>query len=124
MHAARVRATHKNFKNCEEMEMSAYHRSRPEVQYKVVLLGDYGVGKTSLFRRLRGDTFEGSTSSTVATGVEKCTRTFRMANGKSVMVSDSLLLLYRAILEDLPVLPQRHCGSSDCPIANLILPLR
>lgn len=79
------------------MEMSAYHRPRPEVLYKVVLLGDYGVGKTSLFRRLRDGSFADGTTpwTTDATcaGLDKCTKTFRTVDGKSVMVSDSLLLL-------------------------------
>ena len=79
-------------------EMAAYrHRSiEGEDLYKVVLLGDYGVGKTSLFRRLRDGSFaEGLSTSLSSVGMDKCTRSFQMDNGTSVKVS--LLLLDQLI---------------------------
>ena len=40
-------------------------------EYKIILLGEPGVGKTSCFYRIRDDVFIGSSSvSTVGTGVE------------------------------------------------------
>jgi len=40
--------------------------------YKVVLLGELGVGKTSLFRRLKDNTFDKSQPAT--SGIDSCTK--------------------------------------------------
>ena len=44
--------------------------------YKVVLLGELGVGKSSIFRRLRDDTFDERQPAT--TGIDSCTALFRV----------------------------------------------
>ena len=42
-------------------------------EYKIILLGEPGVGKTNYFFRLRDDIFVGSSVSTVSQGVEHMT---------------------------------------------------
>lgn len=54
--------------------------------YKVVLLGELGVGKTSLFRRLKDNTFD--EYQTATTGIDSCTKVVKV-NGETVMVSGS-----------------------------------
>lgn len=51
--------------------------------YKVVLLGELGVGKTSLFRRLKDNTFDEYQTST--TGIDSCTKLVKV-DGQTVMV--------------------------------------
>ena len=52
--------------------------------YKVVLLGELGVGKTSLFRRLKENTFD--EYQTATTGIDSCTKVVKV-DGETVMVS-------------------------------------
>lgn len=52
--------------------------------YKVVLLGELGVGKTSLFRRLKDNTFD--EYQTATTGIDSCTKVIKL-DGETVMVS-------------------------------------
>jgi len=52
--------------------------------YKVILLGESGVGKTSLFRRLKDDTFDENQA--VSTGIDSCTKVMKV-NHEAVMVS-------------------------------------
>lgn len=52
--------------------------------YKVVLLGELGVGKTSLFRRLKDNTFD--EYQTATTGIDSCTKVVKV-DGETVMVS-------------------------------------
>lgn len=52
--------------------------------YKVVLLGELGVGKTSLFRRLKDNVFDEFSTSTA--GIDSCTKEFKV-DGESVTVS-------------------------------------
>ena len=52
--------------------------------YKVVLLGELGVGKTSLFRRLKDNSYD--EKQTATTGIDSCTKIVKV-NGESVMVS-------------------------------------
>ena len=49
--------------------MAAFHTA----EYKIILLGEPGVGKTNYFFRLRDDVFVGSSVSTVSQGVEHMT---------------------------------------------------
>ena len=65
------------------------------VHYKVILLGDYGVGKTSLFARIKaGDQHDPSesslstsrSSSTQSDTIDHCVRTFVLESGKKVQV--------------------------------------
>lgn len=42
-------------------------------EYKIILLGEPGVGKTNYFFRLRDGTFAGNTVSTISQGVEHMT---------------------------------------------------
>lgn len=53
--------------------------------YKVVLLGELGVGKTSLFKRLKDNTFD--EYQTATTGIDSCTKVMKVDN-EQVMVSD------------------------------------
>jgi len=53
--------------------------------YKVVLLGELGVGKTSLFKRLKDNTFD--EYQTATTGIDSCTKVMKVEN-EQVMVSD------------------------------------
>lgn len=53
--------------------------------YKVVLLGELGVGKTSLFRRLKDNTFD--EYQTATTGIDSCTKIVKV-DGETVMVSN------------------------------------
>jgi GTPase SAR1 family protein len=39
-------------------------------EYKIILLGEPGVGKTNFFFRLRDGVFVGTTATTVSTGIE------------------------------------------------------
>lgn len=52
--------------------------------YKVVLLGELGVGKSSIFRRLRDDTFDERQPAT--TGIDSCTALFKVEN-ENVMLT-------------------------------------
>ena len=52
--------------------------------YKVVLLGELSVGKTSLFRRLKDNTFD--EYQTATTGIDSCTKVVKV-DGETVMVS-------------------------------------
>jgi len=53
--------------------------------YKVVLLGELGVGKTSLFRRLKDNTFDKSQPAT--SGIDSCTKVMEV-DGETIMVGD------------------------------------
>eukprot|EP00117_Sycon_ciliatum_P010997 scpid71683/ scgid12651/ Ras-related protein Rab-18-B len=52
--------------------------------YKIVLLGELGVGKTSIFRRLKDDEFDETVTTT--TGIDSCTRPVTI-NGQTVTLS-------------------------------------
>lgn len=52
--------------------------------YKVVLLGELGVGKTSLFRRVKDNTFD--EYQTATTGIDSCTKVVKISDDQSVMV--------------------------------------
>ena len=52
--------------------------------YKVVLLGELGVGKTSLFKRLKDNTFD--EYQTATTGIDSCTKVMKV-DGEQIMVS-------------------------------------
>ena len=77
-------------------------------EYKIILLGEPGVGKTNFFFRLRDGVFVGSTASTVSTGVEHMEYKMRI-NGSSIKVRESLGIL----------LCQAHKFNSDVLQANL-----
>lgn len=53
--------------------------------YKVVLLGELGVGKTALFRRLKDNTFD--EFSTATAGIDSCTKVTKV-DGETVTVRD------------------------------------
>ena len=53
--------------------------------YKVVLLGELGVGKTSLFKRLKDNSFD--EYQTATTGIDSCTKVMKV-DGEQIMVSD------------------------------------
>ena len=52
--------------------------------YKVVLLGELGVGKTSLFKRLKDNTFD--EYQTATTGIDSCTKVMKV-DGEQIMIS-------------------------------------
>ena len=52
--------------------------------YKVVLLGELGVGKTSLFRRLKDNSFD--EYQTATTGIDSCSKIVKV-DGNTVMVN-------------------------------------
>jgi len=52
----------------------------------VILLGDYGVGKTSLFKRLRGEPFLERGHSTEGLGTDRCTKSYTLKNGEKLVV--------------------------------------
>lgn len=54
-------------------------------EYKIILLGEPGVGKTNFFFRLRDGVFVGSTASTVSTGIEHMEYKMRI-NGAPIKV--------------------------------------
>ena len=72
-----------------------FSRNCRHYNYKVILLGDYGVGKTSLFRRIRNG---GSSPKQLRRGdsrlasavyqdtIDHCSRNFTLQNGKRVQV--------------------------------------
>lgn len=55
--------------------------------YKVVLLGELGVGKTSMFRRLKDNSFD--EYQTATTGIDSCSKVVKV-DGQTVMVSSVL----------------------------------
>ena len=57
-------------------------------EYKLILLGEPGVGKTNFFFRLRDGVFVGNTASTVCTGVEHMEYKMRI-NGTYIKVRPS-----------------------------------
>ena len=61
--------------------------------YKVVLLGELAVGKTSLFRRLKDNIFD--EYQTATTGIDSCTKVIQL-DGETVLVS-SKSISYRPI---------------------------
>lgn len=85
-----------------EMSASRYKkqfsRNCAHCNYKVILLGDYGVGKTSLFRKLKGGKQPQSLDSiTSSSGVshdtiDYCTKVFTMSSGKKVQVKLNFVL--------------------------------
>ena len=52
--------------------------------YKVVLLGELGVGKTSMFRRLKDNSFDECQTATI--GIDSCSKTVKV-DEQNVMVS-------------------------------------
>ena len=67
--------------NCTQRTVMAAPSRGPT--YKVVLLGELGVGKTSLFRRLKDNTFD--EYQTATTGIDSCTKVVKV-DGETVMV--------------------------------------
>ncbi len=51
--------------------------------YKVVLLGELGVGKTSMFRRLKDNSFD--EYQTATTGIDSCSKVVK-CDGQTIMV--------------------------------------
>ena len=59
-------------------------------EYKIILLGEPGVGKTNFFFRLRDGVFVGETASTVCTGVEHMEYKMRI-NGAYIKVRSDVM---------------------------------
>ena len=68
--------------------MASYRRSKATKNiYKVILLGNYGVGKSSLFRRLMDGSYDaGDDDGPEDIGQERCSKSFTMDNGETVRV--------------------------------------
>ena len=54
--------------------------------FKVILHGEYGVGKSSIFRRFMNDSFTETTGKKSTIGLDQCTRTLNVS-GQDVKVS-------------------------------------
>ncbi|CAG5135901.1 unnamed protein product [Candidula unifasciata] len=54
------------------------------LKFKLVLLGDIGVGKTSIFMRVKDDVYHGDTASSI--GIDTCSRQLTIDN-KDIMIS-------------------------------------
>ena len=69
-----------------------FSRNCTHCNYKVILLGDYGVGKTSLFHRIKsGKQFHRqkrtvSNLSIYEDSIDYCSRTFTVQGGREVQV--------------------------------------
>ena len=88
--------------------------------YKVILLGDYGVGKTSLFRRIKNvgssskqqlQRLDSRASAVCQDTIDYCSRAFTLQDGKRVQVGpramkcwsrepDLLIRVIRAVSRD------------------------
>lgn len=55
---------------------------------KVILCGEYGVGKSSLFRRFTNNTFVTSTDRRSTLGLDNFEKPYRGENGKEINVSN------------------------------------
>lgn len=58
---------------------------KPDEKYKVVLIGEPGVGKTAIFRRLMNGTFDADAGSTL--GVDCIRKKFTVAGNQEATVS-------------------------------------
>lgn len=65
-------------------------------QQKVILCGEYGVGKSSLFRRYAFNTFVSSTKRQSTLGLDHFNREYNV-KGKSMRVSYSLIKIQMSI---------------------------
>jgi len=61
------------------------------IEQKVILLGDYGVGKTSLFRRFAFDTFVVGNDRKSTIGLDFYDRVFKTDDGNNIKVSSKTL---------------------------------
>ena len=78
---------------------STLHRARQrETVIKSVLLGNYGVGKTTLFRRIRGPVHGEESASGLSTwtnqSLDICSKTITTADSKTVQVTNVQALLW------------------------------
>ena len=80
-----AQALPENFITRDKVKM-AYSGRGPT--YKVVLLGELGVGKTSLFKRLKDNSFD--EYQTATTGIDSCTKVMKV-DGEQVMVRKCVL---------------------------------
>lgn len=78
------------YKLSENVESSRMDGPRGVRMFKVVLLGEAGVGKSSIFLRLKENVFGESLQPTV--GIESCSKVVKI-DGQSITVSIKLLLL-------------------------------
>lgn len=56
--------------------------------YKIILLGEYGVGKSSIFRRFLNGTFIEEPGKKSTIGLDQCSQTFGV-HGMNVKVSET-----------------------------------
>ncbi len=68
--------------------------SRRHLKYKVILLGNLGVGKTSMFRRLRDGSLRYNNDDNVNVSLDKHTKAFRVESGETVFVSGIIMQFF------------------------------
>ncbi len=84
--------------------------------HKVILLGNLGVGKTSMFRRLRDGKYHDFLRSVSNVGVDKHTKAFRMESGETVFVSVSMHEWAGLMLRVIP-----NCCSSTALLYSVLV---
>lgn len=88
--------------------------------YKIILCGEYGVGKSSIFRRFRDDSIEENMDDRMSTvGLDQCSRLFPMS-GIDIKVTQTS----RPPLSfPSPLLPSSFSLLSSLPVSFQPLPL-
>ena len=88
--------------------------------YKIVLLGELGVGKTSIFRRLKDDEFDETVTTT--TGIDSCTRPVSV-NGQTVTVRSSINIAWNSIHDNvlIKIINAAHCQTEQINDSFLFL---
>lgn len=89
-----------NVRTCARAELSKFAMAFVQAaEYKIILLGEPGVGKTNYFFRLRDGIFVGSSVSTVSQGVEHMTFKATVDGDEvKVHIIDKVYLLFHKII--------------------------
>ena len=75
-----------------------FSRACNHLKYKVIFLGDFGVGKTTLFTWLKdGEPPDTQCSISNCIGIDKCSVPFTLQDGQEVQVS-KIIIHHRKIL--------------------------
>lgn len=82
---------------CAELSKFCQIMALHTAEYKIILLGEPGVGKTNYFFRLRDDVFVGSSVSTVSQGVEHMTFKATVDGEEVKVYTTSLIVLYMCV---------------------------
>ncbi|KAK7505633.1 hypothetical protein BaRGS_00002904 [Batillaria attramentaria] len=65
---------------CREQRKPSLRMASGVPNYKIILCGEYGVGKSSIFRRFLNNTFVQDNSKKSTIGLDQCTRPFRVGD--------------------------------------------